>query len=225
MFKPLSEEEKVRGRDSSLFNPSRFDDPISAKADWVPVKESGKGGSSHKLVRVNPHRLEFRAPLATRLVYIFLLMVGAGLIVLGVWVSGGLSGTMFSGMELFNAVIPIVIGCAISCAAGGMLYVDTAPVVFDKSTGYFWKGRKSPDKDTDCTALKCCTRLDDIYALQLISSYHRLSRPPFYSYELNLVLKDFRRINIADPRNLSQVRADASALSLFLEKPVWDATT
>ena len=45
----------------------------------------------------------------------------------------------------------------------------------------------------------------------------------FYSYEINLVLKNGRRVNVADHGDLDSLRADADMLANFLEVPVWDA--
>jgi hypothetical protein len=50
------------------------------------------------------------------------------------------------------------------------------------------------------------------------------SKNSYHSYELNLVLNDGSRINVVDHGNLERLRSDASTLSRFLDKPVWDAT-
>jgi hypothetical protein len=49
------------------------------------------------------------------------------------------------------------------------------------------------------------------------------NKSSYYSYELNLVLDDGRRINVIDHGNLDRLRSDAQPLSRFLDKPVWDA--
>ena len=66
--------------------------------------------------------------------------------------------------------------------------------------------------------------LSSIHALQLLSEFVSGSKSSYYSYELNLVLNDGSRINVVDHGNLERLRSDASALSRFLDKPVWDAT-
>ncbi|MEL6133809.1 MAG: hypothetical protein AAFR59_10645 [Bacteroidota bacterium] len=47
-------------------------------------------------------------------------------------------------------------------------------------------------------------------------------RTDYKSYELNLVLKDARRIQIVDHTYIQQIRTDAAQLRDFLEIPVWD---
>jgi hypothetical protein len=66
--------------------------------------------------------------------------------------------------------------------------------------------------------------LSSIHALQLLSEFVSGSKNSYYSYELNLVLDNGSRINVVDHGNLERLRADASTLSQFLDKPVWDAT-
>ena len=78
-------------------------------------------------------------------------------------------------------------------------------------------------------ALKDYIDLADVYAIQLIKEYvttygteHSRS---YYSYELNLVLKDGERMNVVDHGDLQRIRADAIRLGGFLGSlPVWDAT-
>jgi hypothetical protein len=66
-------------------------------------------------------------------------------------------------------------------------------------------------------------RLEDVYAIQLLSEYCCGNESRFYSYELNLVLKDGGRMNVIDHGNRAVLREQARELSLFLGKPVWDA--
>ncbi len=105
-----------------------------------------------------------------------------------------------------------------------MLNRGTQPIVFDKQSGYFWKGRKNPGEVYRPEAIKCWAELENIHALQLISEHCRSDKSSYYSYELNLVMKDSSRINVVDHGKHDKIRADAAALSEFLEKPVWDGS-
>ena len=108
-------------------------------------------------------------------------------------------------------------------AGGAMFYFGTIPIVFDQQRGFYWKGRKAPYEMYNRAALKNYARLEDIHALQLISEYCHGNKSSYDSYELNLVLKDGRRLNVVDHGNHKQLRADAATLSRILDKPVWDA--
>ena len=132
----------------------------------------------------------------------------------------------FSGGFSFdkNAILPLSIGFVFSIAGGCMLYFGTAPIVFDKREGRFWKGRRAPDEVFDRTVIKHLAALEEIHALQLISEQCSNSDGPSYrSYELNLVLKNGRRINVVDHGDQNKLREDAETLSAFLEVPTWDA--
>lgn len=113
---------------------------------------------------------------------------------------------------------------------------------FDRREGCFWKGRwkrgdgalsiRRADLNArlEKEALKDYIDLADVYAIQLIKEYvpgsrRSGSRSPYYSYELNLVLKDGERMNVVDHGDLQRIRADAIQLGEFLGNlPVWDAT-
>ena len=101
--------------------------------------------------------------------------------------------------------------------------VRAAPIVFDKASGYFWKGRKFPQDVPDPRSLKNVVQIGQIHALQLLAEYVRGSKSSYYSYELNLVLEDGKRLNVVDHGNQTKLREDAKTLSQFLGKPVWDA--
>jgi hypothetical protein len=213
-------EQKIQRQtgDHITFDPSRFGDPTAMQTGWTPARG---GPSPDKLIQVSALRLEFRASLRAKLALIlFFILGGLGMMAIGFSAykvsSGGLSFDE-------NLVMPILIGLIFSFAGSYMLYCSTAPVVFDKRNGLFWKGRKAPDEVRDQKSIKCCVKLEDIHALQLISWFDTGSKRSRYRYELNLVLKDGKRINLVLDDKKNKVRDDASAISDFLEKPVWDA--
>ena len=117
----------------------------------------------------------------------------------------------------------MLIGLALMAVGGFLFYQGTAPIVFDQRTGFFWKGRKTPDVIIGQESLKHFTELDQIHALQLISEYCRGNKSSYYSYELNLVLEDGKRVVVVDHGSKKGIREDAGTLSEFLGKPVWDA--
>ena len=65
--------------------------------------------------------------------------------------------------------------------------------------------------------------LDQVCAIQLIREYVRNRDSQYYSYELNLVCADGKRINIVDHNSLRTIRKDAVVLADYLSIPVWDA--
>ena len=66
--------------------------------------------------------------------------------------------------------------------------------------------------------------LDTVYALQLIREYVKGSESNYYSYELNLVLRDGQRLNVVDHGDGRRLRRDAERLAQFLGVRVWDGS-
>ena len=59
---------------------------------------------------------------------------------------------------------------------------------------------------------------------EVVSQTDQYNRTRSYtSYELNLVLRDGRRLNVIDHAHYPCLLADAEALAAFLRVPVWDA--
>ena len=208
--------------DRSLFEPTQFDDPIAMETQWTPKKSDGASFRTHKIVRSFGTRLVFRLSLGAKLFFSLFLLIGLGVLVGGVVVA-------VNGSE--NVLVPIfmcISGAVFVVTSSSTFYVMNKPVVFDKDAGYFWKGRRSPRLHLMGNASKGFVRLHDIHAIQLVTevcvSNSNKNPSSYYSYEINIVLKDARRVNIIDHGNLSHIREDAQALSTFLEVPMWDAT-
>ena len=213
--------QKIRGAldEPDPFDPSMFGDPVAEQTNWMPAKRGGANFRTRKLVMVTPNRIEFRASLAAKIFFGCFLFGGMGFAV-------GVSISHYStGIFPFNpdTLVPLIAGIGFAIVGGFLLYFGTAPVVFDKSRGFFWKGRKARDGVFDSNSQEHFAGLEDIHALQLISEYCRGSKRSYYSYELNLVLRNGRRINVMDHGDSKKLREDAKTLSQFLEKPVWDA--
>jgi hypothetical protein len=158
-----------------------------------------------------------------KLFYLAFFFAGIGIII-------GISFSILSkGLSNFNPkeLIAILVGIVFAAIGGALFNFGTKPIVFDKHSGHFWKGRKSPDQVMNIDSIKSLAPLHDIYALQLISEFCRGSgknSSSYYSYELNLILNDSERINVVDHGKHAKIREDGQTLARFLNKPLWDAT-
>ncbi|MFZ5565139.1 MAG: hypothetical protein ACOZBW_13910 [Thermodesulfobacteriota bacterium] len=203
----------------NAFDPSSLNDPVAMQAGWTPARSGGASFRTHKLVAVRPDRLEFRPAAGAVMFYLIFLFAGLGILI-GFSVhkisSGGLAFDV-------DTILPMAVGAVFAAVGGALFYFGTLPVVFDKRNGFFWKGRTAPHEVMNRSAIKHFAGFKDIYALQLISEYCKGDKSSYYSYELNLVLRDGRRINVVDHGSRDKIREDAKTLSAFLQKPVWDA--
>ncbi len=219
MFRKLFNQLRKMVSESSSFDASHFDDPVAMQTSWTPLKSGGSNFKTHKLVQVNSNRIEFKASLGAKLFYFIFFIAGIGAMIAFSYPKFE-SGDFGINME---SIMPLLIGLGFMIAGGVMLYFGTTPIVFDKRNKSFWKGRKSPNMVYRKKELKTYVSLKDIHAIQLISEYISGNKSSYYSYELNLVLKNARRINVIDHGSKTKIRENAQTLSKFLDVTVWDA--
>ncbi len=221
MFEKLKEKLRMLAIKPTPFDPSRFGDSLASQIEWTPARSGGTNFRTHKLISVGPNRIEFRASIGAKLFALLFFFLGLGFFV-------ALSASQFSGAAatFFDAgfLVPLLLSLVFIVLGGYLFYSGTKPIVFEKARGVFWKGRKGPDEAIDSRNTGSYVRLDHVHALQLIAEYVSSGKNSYYSYELNLVLADGKRINVIDHGNLNRIREDARTLSLFLGKPLWDAT-
>ncbi|MEM7372762.1 MAG: hypothetical protein AAF587_29345 [Bacteroidota bacterium] len=209
---------KVSLERSSSFDPTRFEDPIASQTAWGPAKGGGANFKTHRMEVVSDTRIKFKASIGMILFSGVFFVTGAA-----VAIGGGIVGMMDLG-DLAGANYFLIVFGAIFMAAGGfMYYSSTPPIVFDKEANVFWKGRKDTRKEVEGSRVKHLVPLEEIHAIQLISEHVSGSESSYYSYELNVVLKDASRINVIDHGKLTSIRNDAEALAHFLNIPLWDA--
>jgi len=216
-------QEASRQAARGLVDPAVFNDPLALRTDWFPKSPGGSNFKTHQLRRVHGQRLEFRASAGMWAFCMVFFFVGLGVMAFGVrHLAQG--GAFFSGETL----APLLFGGLFGGAGMLMHRVGLTPVVFDPGHGYFWRGRKSPDRVIDPSGLKNCAPFSRIHALQIIperiTSSGKGGSRSYLSYELNLVLTDGSRLNVIDHGNLDALRRDAGEIAAMLGKPVWDAT-
>lgn len=217
----LQKLQELAGRRGATFDPAVLNDPVALQTAWSPAKGGGASFRTHRLVTVDHSRLEFKASAGAVVFYLIFLLIGLGMM-LGFPVARLSEGGPW-GLTM-DILMPMLMGLLFALVGGAMLYFGTAPIVFDTRQGCFWKGRQSPELVFDKSRLKNFTRLEEVHALQIISEYCS-GKNSFYSYELNLVLKDGNRINIVDHGNLASLREDGGTLARFLGRPLWDGLT
>ena len=223
MLSRLMSKLQAMNRKAVPFDASRFNDPVAVRTAWAPLKSGGSNFRAQKLVRATPYRIEIRA--SAEAVFFYSIFLLGGLAALS-----GITYVNYSQGRLglnMNTIMPVVFGTIFAAVGGVMLYFGTIPVVFDKMRGMCWKGRRGPPGypgNAGRRVMENYTALDRVHALQIISELCSGKNSTYYSYELNLVLEDGERINVADHGKLDKLRADAVALSQFLGKPLWDTT-
>ncbi|MEM7415849.1 MAG: hypothetical protein AAF389_10165 [Gemmatimonadota bacterium] len=205
------------------FDPSILDDPVATQAEWGPAKGGGASFGTHKVEAVDSFRLEFRPTGGALFFYGIFLVVGL-LTFFGAGIAAMTAGVGLEGSARLGLLIPVIVGLVFSVVGGALMRRGSAPIVFDKRRGAYWRGRVAPHEMSNRHGHEHMAELEDVHALQLISELCTSKDSRYYSYELNLVLRDGRRMNVVDHGNHVSIREQADTLSAFLEVPVWDAT-
>jgi hypothetical protein len=206
-----------RNREIKSIKVDRFEDSVAQKTSWGPLKQGGASFGTHKLAEASPRRLEFKPTVFVVVFYMIFALVGFGMLGFVIYQEYQ-AGFAFETDFLF-----LVIGGIIFSAVGIILgYLGTKPIVFDREYGFYWKGRKKPNRDIEYSHPELFTPLNDIHALQILSEYVKGNKSSYYSYELNLVFRDGSRENVVDHGNLDKIRNDARKVSQFINRPVWD---
>ncbi|MGR9013538.1 MAG: hypothetical protein ACU83U_07825 [Gammaproteobacteria bacterium] len=174
-----------------------INDIVAKKADWTLLNTASSTFDPRKMVCVNSHRIEYR-------------MTWFAKLFLGVFVIFGIYGVL-----LIHKVYVFFI------LMGGMgLYWCSFPIVFDKKTNVFIKGRSSK-----LFMNYIEINLSEIYALQLIGDCVSGSDGGSYNnYQINLINKDSKRLNVVYFANKEKAKKNAKILKDFLGTRLWDAT-
>lgn len=216
MFEKLAQMAQQFQNSQNPFDPAQLGDPIAVQTGWRPIKGGGSNIRTYKLVKVNPYRMKFKSTIGAIIFTLIFALPGTALLTFLIpnvdWTSID-TGIM----------IGLFLGLVFASLGWYMFFRQMRPFVFDKQEGFIWKGRKPAEMRTNETTDKY-VRLESVHALQIIAEYMSGKGGGYYSYELNLVLKNGNRINIIDHGCRKKLAEDAEVLAEFLGIPLWDAT-
>ena len=191
-----------------------------ADVDWTPLKGGGANFKTHHLVQVSPSRLEVRPSIQMILFCLLFMALGGG-------VGGVFAVTGIRDGNLMTAVMPGLLGLVFVLTGALLLRAGSKRRVFDLSLGGYWRGSGKLNGPQALATQTEWAWLRDIKAIQLLRegvtsrSNHGRGRS-YWSYELNLVLTDGRRINVMDHGDQGRIRQDAQVIGQFLGVPVLD---
>ncbi len=197
-------------------NPARFEHPLALEIEWTPVRWRGAANRGCVLHEISPDRIEFRLSVGFRLFLGLFIVAGVVLFVLSL---PGMPMHALLGSNLLRAIFMIASALVAVCLAVVLIRPDV--VVFDRVEGFFWSGHR---KGARLPARHC--GLEAIAGLQILADLSSVSDGPLrWTYELNLVLNDGKRLNVVVHGSLKDVRAAAERIQLFLpaRPPIWDA--
>jgi hypothetical protein len=200
----------------SLFpvNAAQFNDPVAFQTEWKGVRSGRSGGASSVLVQQDANLLAYKPSMFGRIMGVIFTLAGA----LIYWLYFFMPGDKPWFILLIGTVFTLV---------GVLMIVQAAsPVVFDKSAGLFYKGRKQ-QKMPDHTDAKHAASFSDIHAIQLLTRLEQSNNNDGHThyyrvYELNLVKHDGERVYVMTYGKALKARNDARTIADFIKVPVWD---
>ena len=171
MLNRLKEQLQSLAGEGTSFDPTQFDDPLAETIEWTPAKGGGTNIRTHKLVQTGAEQVKFKITLSAKLFSGVFLVIGLGVICLGFCM---FSNAFFDVPEMTGdkgpgtATFLTLIGLVFASVGGGLMYAMAIPRVFDVRQGYYWRGRKSPDKVMNPEEIKTLIELEKVHALQLL---------------------------------------------------------
>ncbi|MEE4252109.1 MAG: hypothetical protein V2I38_16090 [Alcanivoracaceae bacterium] len=195
---------------------SRFNDPLASTADWSPLQRGGSSFASYRR-QVSANRFGWRP---TLMVWALggLFAAPALLVLVALLAQGEVRPS-----EPASWILPVL---ALLFIGFGIQVVrrHKVPLVFDRLQGWFWRGTPRSNSTADIAVLADAVKLADIHAVQLIGGQMgHGTHASWRTFELNLVLRDGRRLPLITHGSLRVLRDDASQLAEWLSRPLWDA--
>ena len=189
-------------------------DDIANQTSWKPLIDGSASFRTSAYVKLSSSHVEFRPSLAHWgfMTFCFLFSLGC------LYVAGSFFWHQEE-MFLFPAVVLSLMGVLFLVGAIAQ-WNKTKTRVFDLDLGWFWEGKRN-DTVEELESRSTSTPLNLIHALQLIEEQVQNGDKVHDSYELNLVLKDGSRLDVADHGHLKSMQTDAERLGKFLNVPLW----
>lgn len=194
--------------DSDAPNPN---EPTPATIDWSPLVSGGSNFRTHKLRKVGYHTYQSVPTVGYYIFNLIFVLFGAGALV----------GAYFGLNESWFMVLILGFMGLVFMGVGGTLLIRALnPFTVDLDTGVFYKG-KSYDPYASPEDAKSGS-IREIHALQLVTERVSGDKTTYNSYEMNLVLKDGRRVNVMDHGSRKKIHEDATLISDALNIPIWN---
>lgn len=191
------------------------DNSIKKNVSITPLKPGGSNFKTHVLIEKTSSQLRYRPSVGGALFGFIFFAIGFGFLIFNI----GFNKWFIQEPSLFN-FFGLAFGLVFAISGGYMLYTLYKPRVFDKQSGYYYKGYNFKPNERK---LKHQFRLRTIIAIQIIGESIRSKNGSYGSFELNLVLEDATRRNVIDHGNLKSIIDDAHVISSFLNVPIWHA--
>ncbi len=220
--KNLEKLEKINNYISSI------NDSIVKNSSFQPLKWWWSNFKTHKLIIDTYWNIIFKVwtLFPTIFVWIFSIPIVITLIIFFSYIISNFNN--LNTTELINYVFPILLFSSFSIPIGIIFYFLFVSKIFDFQNWYYYNLRYQKNIYSLLNNEKYKNKIiaiNQIHALQIIKERVQSKNSSYYSYELNLILKDSNRMNVIDHGNLETIRQNAEQLANRLWVKIWDITT
>ena len=191
---------------------SGSDDAVYKTTAWSPLVKGGANFRTHKLKKVGHHIYVSSPTVGYHLFCALFLLFGIGAFVLA---------ALRLDDSLMLLAMLLLMGSIFAGVGVYLMRKALNPFTIDLDLGTFYVGRSYDPLDDNSDGNSGSVK--DIHALQLIAEHIKSDNSSYKSYELNLVLKDGRRVNVMDHGRLKKIHEEAQTLSELLSVPIWDS--
>lgn len=190
------------------------DDPIASKVDWTPLRHGGSNFRTSHLEKISSNLLEIKPSIYMLLFLGVFFLIGSILMVLGLLESDYLRAIF--GLVFILAPLKFI------AHSLRIVQIDAIQKQIKHKKNVFLEKLDSSSPISE--------HFKEIHAIQVVGEYvssnsgSSSSTSNYKSFEINLVLKNLRRVCLIDHGGHNTILNDAKTISQFLNVPLWDAT-
>ncbi len=181
-------------------------DQEDVKVETTPLKRGGASFKTKDIIFTNGLAYTQKSKGAKIFSWTFFL-IGDALVLFGIY--------LYFYKNEIEALLPLVIIGSIFSLVGFLMIKLTKKITFDKSVGVYYTTKNYNPMALGVEHVKQ-GKLRDIKHIQVLKELVKTDKSSFYSYEINLVLKDGNRLNVVDHGNLNVIKEQVQGLEVFL---------
>jgi len=198
-------------------------DEVVNKTNWTPLVSGGISIKTRRLVKVGNDRIVLKT--TARLYILFMLFIAVGCFTMFLAFYGEGNG---------NPILVFLIGLVLFMIGIYLLLRQTKKITLDNHLKAMWQGKENPAKMINPSGIDGYVSLNKLHAVQILKelvendtsddeSGFSTKNNDYFSYEINLIMNDGKRINIVDNAHKQSINTQAYAIADLFKIPVWDA--
>lgn len=189
---------------------------LKQRLDWNPLNQSTANFTTDKLFIDSRNRIRSRRTVFYTLFLLVFFTVGSWLLWFVTLASPVYrqGGAMFSEAGFWGDILAMVISVSFICLSTFMLLCYKEVLIEPNGAAINFIDMRFLKEE------KRMVPLANVEALQLLKHYNTSSKNGYWSFEVNVVLKDLSRVNVLAHGGENNAKKDAKTLARFINKPL-----